>query len=257
MPAPRRFALRHEHLFLLGADGPGERCQTDPGNPGERVVEGERGRMAKRVHGVPPSDPRVYRQGLTSFLLPSTSTRFRPAIGERTDGVTVHRTTAHTGGQADGPGSASGDHSMVEAGPVLAAVREDIRQTLRMGWMEPAFEALSDHPAFFTAGWSAIRPNVGRTFLSLAKAVREEAASSARPLARGAEIREKLRPHVSEEELRRVEEVARAVHIGMPKVQIAVHALYRAARRERVAGTGQEEPPIRRGVPDWQRWMAA
>ena len=54
-----------------------------------------------------------------------------------------------------------------------------------------------------------------------------------------------------------MEEVARAVHMGMPKVQIVVHALYRAARRERVAGTGQEEPPIRRGVPEWQRWMAA
>jgi hypothetical protein len=126
-----------------------------------------------------------------------------------------------------------------------------------MGWIDPAFDAVAAHPAFFTAGWSAARPNVGRSFLSLAKAIREEAVSSLRPLVGDPELRHELRPTFSDEELRRVEEVSRAVHIAMPKVQLVVHALYRAARRERLPGTGREESPIRRGVPEWQRWMAA
>jgi len=139
---------------------------------------------------------------------------------------------------------------------VLTAVRDDIRQTLRIGWTEPALEALFEHPAFFTAGWSAVRPNVGRTFVSLAKSMRDDAASTVRSLVASAHLRDRVRPHLSDEELRRVEEVARAAHLGMPKIQVVVHALYRAARRERIPGTGREEPPIRRGVPDWQRWMS-
>jgi len=27
-------------------------------------------------------------------------------------------------------------------------------------------------------------------------------------------------------------------------------------RKDRLSGTGREEPPIRRGVPEWQRWMS-
>jgi hypothetical protein len=144
-----------------------------------------------------------------------------------------------------------------DAPVVLGAVREDIRQTLRMGWLDPAFEALLAHPAFLTAGWSAVRPNVGRSFVSLAKSMREEATSVAQSLLPRPVLRHELAKRLSQEEVRRVEEAARAIHLSMPKVQIVVHALYRAARRERLPGKGHEEPPIRRGVPEWQRWMAA
>jgi hypothetical protein len=54
-----------------------------------------------------------------------------------------------------------------------------------------------------------------------------------------------------------VGESARAAHLAAAKTQIVLHLFLRAARRERTRGTGQEEPPSRRGVPEWQRWMAA
>ena len=158
-----------------------------------------------------------------------------------------------------GPGrsKAAGQAAKLDQAAVLGAVREDVRQTLRMGWIDPAFDARSAHPAFITAGWSAARPNVGRSFIALTKAIREEAVSTLQPLVGASVLRRDLRPSLSDEELRRVEEVTRAVHVAMPKVQLVVHAMYRAARRERIDGTGREEPPIRRGVPEWQRWMAA
>jgi hypothetical protein len=139
---------------------------------------------------------------------------------------------------------------------VLGAVRDDIRQTLRMGWVDPAVEVAASEPVFFTAAWSAIRPNVGRSFLALAKAVRTEAEDQIQTAAAPSNLRKRLESELSEEELRRIEESARAIHLASAKAQIVVHALYLAARRERIPGTGREESPIRRGIPEWQRWMA-
>jgi hypothetical protein len=139
---------------------------------------------------------------------------------------------------------------------VLGAVREDIRQTLRIAWIDPALEAAASSPPFFTAAWSAIRPNVGKSFLLLTKALRTESVESVRARLHAPDLREDLRDELSDEEIRRLEESARAAHLVAAKVQIVVHALYRAARRERVAGTGREESPVRRGVPEWQRWMS-
>jgi hypothetical protein len=138
----------------------------------------------------------------------------------------------------------------------MAAVKEDIRQTLRLAWIDPALEAIANSPVFFTAAWSAIRPNVGKSFLVLARAIRAEAVQSIRSTVPSADLRKRLEDGRSDEELHRIEDSARAAHLGMAKSQIVVHALYRAARRHRVSGTGGEEPPIRRGVPEWQRWMA-
>jgi len=138
---------------------------------------------------------------------------------------------------------------------VLTAVREDIRQTLRTGWVDPALEAAASNAVFFTAAWSAVRPNVGKSFISLARALRAEAADSAARLWEVPDVRKRLELELSEEELHRVEESARAAHLAMAKTQVVVHALYRTLRRERLPGTGREESPIRRGVPEWQRWM--
>jgi hypothetical protein len=140
---------------------------------------------------------------------------------------------------------------------VLSAVREDIRQTLRMAWMDPALESASAHSMLFTAAWSAIRPNVGKSFLSLARAIRSEAVESLRVTLDPPDLTKRLHSALSEEEIHRIEESARAVHLAAAKVQIVVHALHRAIRQERIAGTGREEPPIRRGVPEWQRWMSS
>ena len=57
---------------------------------------------------------------------------------------------------------------------LLGAVREDIRQTLRTGWIDPVLEAAAASPAFLTAAWSAVRPNVSKSFLLLSRAVRTE-----------------------------------------------------------------------------------
>lgn len=140
---------------------------------------------------------------------------------------------------------------------MLGPVREDIRETLRMGWIDPAFESAASHPTFFTAAWSAIRPNVGRSFLQLVRSIRAEAVDAVRSAAGEVpDLRKALSSDLSEEEIRRLEDCTRAAHLSAAKVQIVVHALHRAARRERMPGTGREEPPVRRGVPEWQRWMS-
>jgi hypothetical protein len=141
--------------------------------------------------------------------------------------------------------------------PVLGAVLEDVRQTLRCSWLDPAVEAAAAFPVFFTAAWSAIRPNVGRSLLALCRSIRTEAAELARAALSPRDLRKRLEPFLGEAELDRVEDCARALHLAAPKYHVVVHVLYRAARRDRVGGTGGEEPPVRRGIPDWQRWMAA
>ncbi|SRR6266571_1494393 len=174
----------------------------------------------------------VYR---TSASSPDRSVRFSPPSLS----VPVQ--------SADGP---------LDPAAVLGAVREDIRETLRMGWVDPALEAAAISPVFFTAAWSAIRPNVGRSFLSLSRGLRTEAVETLRARLAVPDLRKDLQARLSEEEFRRAEDCARAAHLVSAKVQIVVHALYRAARREPIPGTGREEPSLRRGVPEWQRWMS-
>ena len=150
----------------------------------------------------------------------------------------------------------SGDGKPVDQAAILGAVREDVRQTLRSGWIDASIEAGAAQPVFFTAAWSAIRPNVGRSFLYLAKAVRSEAVEALTAIGAAPDLRKRLNGELGEEELRRIEDAVRASHLVTAKVHLVVHALLRAVRRERIAGTGREEPPVRRGVPEWQRWMS-
>jgi hypothetical protein len=121
--------------------------------------------------------------------------------------------------------------------------------------MDPALDAVAGYPVFFTAAWSAVRPNVGKSFHTAAKALREEAVRGVLGAEEVPDLLKRLEADLGEEELRRVEECARAAHQATAKVQLVVHALLRAVRRERISGTGREESPVRRGVPEWQRWM--
>ncbi len=148
------------------------------------------------------------------------------------------------------------NHAPLDQAAILGAVREDVRQTLRSGWIDPALESAATHPVFFTAAWSAIRPNVGRSFLLLAKALRAEAADTMALATPPPDLRKRLDGELGEEEQRRIGEAVRATHQVTAKVQLVVHGLLRASRRERLPGTGREEPPVRRGVPEWQRWMS-
>jgi hypothetical protein len=166
--------------------------------------------------------------------------------------MTVSRTYGYEGdGRGPAPPAAGGPPPPA----VVSAVKEDIRQTLRSAWIDPALEVAAHYPIFFTAAWSAVRPNVGRTFLALARSVRAEAAEAMRSH-QALDLRKDLEGTLEEEEIRRVEDCARAAHLAAAKSQIVAHALYRAARKDRIEGTGGEEPPIRRGIPEWQRWMS-
>src|SRR5205814_8472015 len=104
----------------------------------------------------------------------------------------------------------SGDGGPVDQAAILGAVREDVRQTLRSGWIDPSIEAAAAQPVFFTAAWSAIRPNVGRSFLYLAKALRSEAADALAALGAVPDLRKRLNGELGEEELRRIEDALRA-----------------------------------------------
>ncbi len=168
--------------------------------------------------------------------------------------MTVH--PADAGEQGEQEEVTRGSSAPVEVAAVLGAVRDDVRQTLRTGWLDPGVEAAANYPVFFTAAWSAIRPNVGKSFLALARRIRSDATDVLRVRFDLPDLRKRLDGDLSEGEIRRIEESTRAAHLATAKAQIVVHALYRAVRKERISGTGREEPPIRRGVPEWQRWMS-
>jgi hypothetical protein len=148
-------------------------------------------------------------------------------------------------------------HGPPDPAVILAAVRSDVQETLRMAWLDPALDAATASPVFFTVAWSAIRPNVGKSFLNLCRMLRAEAVDAVRSaIDSPPNLRKELEEQLSDGELRHIEEAARAAHLGTAKTHIVVHALNRAIRGDRIAGTGGEEPPVRRGVPDWQRWLA-
>ena len=168
--------------------------------------------------------------------------------------MTVH--PADAGEQGEQEEVTRGSSAPAEVAAVLGAVRDDVRQTLRTGWLDPGVEAVANYPVFFTAAWSAIRPNVGKSFLALARRIRSDATDVLRVRFDLPDLRKRLDGDLSEGEIRRIEESTRAAHLATAKAQIVVHALYRSVRKERISGTGREEPPIRRGVPEWQRWMS-
>jgi hypothetical protein len=167
--------------------------------------------------------------------------------------VTTSRPYTYRSGGGQEAGRTEDGH---DAGAMLGAVRDDIRQTLRTAWTDPSIDACTAYPAFFTAAWSAVRPNVGKTFLALARTVRAEGADSVRSGFAPTAIAARLRDAHSDEEVHRIEESARSAFLAVPKVQVVIHAFHRMLRRERIPGTGREESPVRRGVPEWQRWMA-
>jgi hypothetical protein len=166
--------------------------------------------------------------------------------------MSTDRMLAGAGPDGDGSGDGTGQR---DSAAVLSAVREDVRQTLRTAWVDPAIDAAAAWPVFFPAAWSAIRPNVGKSFLAFAQTLRGEAAEAIWSTGAAPDFRKLLEPRLAEEEIRRIEESSKAVHLVTAKVFIVAHALARAAMRERIPGTGREEAPVRRGIPDWQRWM--
>ncbi len=134
---------------------------------------------------------------------------------------------------------------------LVPAVLRDVRETLQMRWVDSAIADAAGYPTFFTAAWSAIRPNVGPTFLNGARAVRDLADSGLADLS--------VPPHHDWVRLAKLEDpevaeiglILRAFRDSVPKSAIVVHALARSARGRSAGGSGAEEAPPKRGVPGW------
>ena len=133
---------------------------------------------------------------------------------------------------------------------LVPAVLRDVRETLQVRWVDSAIEAAAAYPVFFTAAWSAVRPNVGPTFLAAAKAIRDlgDAAVPERVAIHEDWIR---LSKLDDDDVAEVVATLRAFHETAPKVAIVVHALARAARGRPAGGSGAEEAPPKRGVPGW------
>jgi hypothetical protein len=140
---------------------------------------------------------------------------------------------------------------------LVDAVRDDIRKSLRVAWLHPAIEAAVAQPVFLSAAWSSIRPNVGRTFDVVAADVRASAVQAVRELRSVPALRARVERTRPAPDVDRMAAAVTAAQFAAARNQLAVHLLTCAARGEAVGGTGEEEPPGRRGVPEWQRWMSS
>jgi hypothetical protein len=134
---------------------------------------------------------------------------------------------------------------------IVYAVLDDMRHTLRMGWVDLAISSVASQPLFFTTAWSATRPNVTRSFASGAEQVRTVSLDAVRE---GLATADSLAPDTASEsvDLERLRRTIQAIHCIAPRVLLVIQAWAIMARRQRLPGTGLEEPPAKRGVPGWQ-----
>jgi len=144
---------------------------------------------------------------------------------------------------------------------ILFAVMDDVRHTLRMSWVDPALRSVSSYPMFFTAAWAATKPNMTRSFALGSERLRTAAVEVARsapsvqpihPTPDGSAVAD-----LSVPERERLIRTVQAVHHSSAKVGLVLQAWTVLARRRRIAGTGQEEPPAKRGIPSWQEGLSA
>ncbi|MDP9342691.1 MAG: hypothetical protein M3Q23_11495 [Actinomycetota bacterium] len=142
---------------------------------------------------------------------------------------------------------------------ILFAVMDDVRHTLRTFWIDPALRSVSSSPVFFTAAWAATKPNMTRSFALGTERVRLAAIDAVQsipslrstdPPSNGSSL-ETLGGAERERLIRTVQ----AVHHASAKVAVILHAWTALALRRRVPGTGQEEPPAKRGIPSWQEGL--
>jgi hypothetical protein len=143
---------------------------------------------------------------------------------------------------------------------IVYAVLDDLRHTLRMGWVDPAIRSVSAYPIFLSAAWSATRPNITKSFSLGAERLRAASLQSVRELVEQRAPRDE--EHGDEEhealpdEEERLPRTLQAIHCTSPRVLLAIQAWAILARRQRLPGTGSEEPPARRGIPAWQDGVA-
>ena len=138
---------------------------------------------------------------------------------------------------------------------ILFAVQDDLRNTLRMVWLDPDIRTVTAQPVFFTAAWSAVRPNVTRSFTAGADGLREVAEQAV--VGRLAVRRLDAVDALPAGERAALIQSVQAMHFVAPRVLLVLHAWTALARRQRIAGTGREEPPAKRGIPEWQAGVRA
>jgi hypothetical protein len=134
---------------------------------------------------------------------------------------------------------------------LVPAVLRDVRETLQMRWVDTAVARAAQYPVFFTAAWSAIRPNVGPTFLAASRSIRDLADEGIAELEVPSHQEWAGKARLDDDDVSEIEALLRAFHESVPKTAIVVHALARAARGRPAGGSGAEEAPSKRGVPAW------
>ncbi len=151
------------------------------------------------------------------------------------------------------PARSASSHHSEEA--ILGAVLDDLRSTLRVGWVEPALRALTAEPIFLAAAWSATRPNVTRSFAAGADRLQRAAVEAARRIVRPPDLSDWIRTEFSGIERERITRTAQAMHHAAARTYLVVQAWAMLARRQAIPGTGREEPPAKRGIPSWQEGL--
>jgi hypothetical protein len=138
--------------------------------------------------------------------------------------------------------------------PILSAVLDDVRTTLRVAWIDPALRALSAEPTFLAAAWAATRPNVTRSFVIGAERLQREALDAARA-ALGDSEGDEWAGRLGSAEREHLVRTTQALHHSAARVYLVVQSWATLARRHSLPGTGREEPPAKRGVPSWQEGL--
>jgi hypothetical protein len=152
---------------------------------------------------------------------------------------------------------------------ILFAVMDDMRHTLRTSWLDPALRSVASHPVFFTAAWAATKPNMTRSFAVGTGGVRAAAIEAVQAMdlrqgdlptgSRGAATTPNgsAMDALSAAERERLIRTVHLVHTASAKVMVVLQAWTAMALRRRLPGTGQEEPPARRGIPSWQEGLGS
>jgi hypothetical protein len=139
---------------------------------------------------------------------------------------------------------------------ILSAVLDDVRNTLRVGWIDVALRTLTVEPSFLSAAWAATRPNVTRSFAAGAERLQDEAVKAARSVVQPSDLTSWARTELSGIDRERLVRTAQALHHSAARVYLVVQAWAVLARRQEIPGTGKEEPPAKRGIPSWQEGLS-
>jgi hypothetical protein len=138
---------------------------------------------------------------------------------------------------------------------ILGAVLDDLRSTLRVGWVDPALRTLAAEPIFLAAAWSATRPNVTRSFAAGADRLQQQAVEAVRRTIRPTDFSSWAGAELGGIERERLTRTAQALHHAAARTYLVVQAWAMLARRQAIPGTGREEPPAKRGIPSWQEGL--